>query len=280
MTTPDPALLRRLETFYDALPRFSAHAEDFGGLVLFVRDGAGWPFYARPRLDGAEPPSAADIMAARERQRELGLPEAFEWVHENSPDLLPVARSAGLAVLEAPLMVLDPAALPTTAAPGVRLLDPASATFAADTELSRAVAAVGFGTPGTAAGAAGPAERDAARVEIDAAAVDDERAAIVGGRRFTAVATVPDAGVVASGIGMRAGDVVEIAGVATLPAFRRRGLGAAVTLTLARHALDSGAGVVFLSASDMDVARVYLSVGFRRVGTACIAEPAPVTAPA
>jgi ribosomal protein S18 acetylase RimI-like enzyme len=267
-----------METFYDTLPRFTAHAEDFGGLVLFVRDGPGWPFYARPRLDGVEPPSAADVMAARSRQRDLGLPEAFEWVHETSPDLLAVARSAGLAVLEAPLMVLDPTALPAAPAPGVRLLDPAAATFVADTELSRAVAAVGFGTPGTAGGGAGAAERDKARVELEAAAVEEERQAIISGRRFTAVAELPDTGVVASGIGMRAGDVVEIAGVATLPAFRRRGLGAALTLTLARQALADGAELVFLSASSDDVARVYLSVGFRRIGTACIAEPAPVPA--
>ncbi|HTF08382.1 MAG TPA: GNAT family N-acetyltransferase [Asanoa sp.] len=279
VTTPDPALLHRLEAFYDGLPRFTAHAEEFGGLVLFVRDGAGWPFYARPRLDGDEPPSAADVLEARARQRDLGLPEAFEWVHETTPELLAVARSAGLAVLEAPLMVLDPAALPHVAAPGVRLLDPASATFGADTELSRAVAAVGFGTPGTGTGAGGAAERDATRVELDAGAVEEERRAIVAGRRFTAVAELPDAGPVASGIGMRAGDVVEIAGVATLPAFRRRGLGAALTLALARRAIDSGAGVVFLSASSLEVARVYLSVGFRRIGTACIAEPAPVAAP-
>ncbi|GIF68010.1 hypothetical protein Ais01nite_60450 [Asanoa ishikariensis] len=278
MTTPDPALLNRLETFYDALPRFTARAEDFGGLVLFVREGAGWPFYARPRLDGGDPPSAADIMAARERQRDLGLPEAFEWVHETTPDLLAVARSAGLAVLEAPLMVLDPAALPAQPAAGVRLLDPASDAFAADLELSRAVAQVGFGTPGTDRGAGGPAERDAVRVEADPGSVEGERQAIREGRRFTAVAELADAGPVASGIGMRAGDVVEIAGVATLPTFRRRGLGAALTLTLARHALDSGAGLVFLSASDNDVARVYLSVGFRRIATACIAEPAAVPA--
>ncbi|WP_239097541.1 GNAT family N-acetyltransferase [Asanoa ferruginea] len=279
MTIPDPALLHRLEAFYDGLPRFTAHAEEFGGLVLFVRDGAGWPFYARPRLGGDEPPSAADVMAARARQRELGLPEAFEWVHETTPDLLAVARSAGLAVLEAPLMVLDPAKLPDVTPPGVRLLDPASTTFAADTELSRAVAAVGFGTPGTETGAGGVAERDATRIELDAGAVEEERRAIAAGRRFTAVAELPDTGPVASGIGMRAGDVVEIAGVATLPAFRRRGLGAALTLALARQALDSGAGVVFLSASSLDVARVYLKVGFRRVGTACIAEPAAVEAP-
>ncbi|MBM0239434.1 GNAT family N-acetyltransferase, partial [Micromonospora sp. ATA32] len=105
-------LFDRLEHFYDALPRDAARPEEYGALVLFVRDGAGWPFYARPRLDATTPPSLADVTAVRERQRELGLPEAFEWVHETTPDLLPVARSAGLTVLEAPLMVLDPAALP------------------------------------------------------------------------------------------------------------------------------------------------------------------------
>ncbi len=76
---------------------------------------------------------------------------------------------------------------------------------------------------------------------------------------------------------MRTGDVVEIAGVATLPAARRRGLGAAVTAALARRALDDGADLVFLAAGSDDIARVYLRVGFRRVGTACIAEPAAVT---
>jgi len=271
-------ILQRLEHFYDALPRLSARTEEYGGLVLFVRDGPGWPFYARPILDGTTPPSAADIMAARERQRDLGMPESFEWVHETTPTLLEVARSAGLAVHEAPLMVLDPAVLPEPPDAGVRMLDPAAAGFGADTEAARAVAAVGFGTPGTAVGAPGPAERDAARVALDAAAVEEERSATLAGRRFTAVASLPGVGPAASGIGMRAGDVVEIAGVATLPTARRRGLAAAVTATLARHALDHGADLVFLSASDDDVARVYLSVGFRRVGTACIAEPAPVPA--
>jgi len=72
----------------------------------------------------------------------------------------------------------------------------------------------------------------------------------------------------------RVGDVAEVAGVATLPSARRRGLGAAITAALARHAVDSGADVVLLSAGSDDVARVYVRVGFRRIGTACIAEPA------
>ena len=77
---------------------------------------------------------------------------------------------------------------------------------------------------------------------------------------------------------MRVDDVAEIAGVATLPAARRRGVGAALTAALARRLLDAGTDLVFLSAGSEDIARVYLRAGFRRVGTACIAEPAAVTA--
>ncbi|MEE6307397.1 GNAT family N-acetyltransferase [Plantactinospora veratri] len=267
----------RLERFYDAVPRDGAHTEDFGGLVLFVRDGAGWPFYARPRLDATEPPSAADVTAVRQRQRDLGLPEAFEWVHENHPDLLPVARSAGLAVLEAPLMVLDPAALPPpeefTATP-VRILDPAAPTFAADVAARRAVAAVGFAAPGTEVGAAGPAARDTALVELPVDSLDEERTRTAAGRRISALVELPGQGAVASGMALRVDDVAEIAGIATLPTARRRGLGAAVTAALARRLLDDGTSLVFLSAGSEEIARVYLRVGFRRIGTACIAEPA------
>lgn len=267
----------RLERFYDAVPRDVALAQEYGGLVLFVREGAGWPFYARPRLDATEPPSLADVTAVRERQRELGLPEAFEWVHETTPQLLAVARSAGLNVLEAPLMVLDPAALPDPATLSdvpVRVLAADSPDFAADVAARRAVAAVAFAAAGTARGEAGPAERDAAVTGLELAALDEERVRIADGRRISALACTVTEGALASGMAMRVDDVAEIAGVATLPAARRRGLGAAVTATLARELLAAGTELVFLSAGSDEIARVYLRVGFRRVGTACIAEPA------
>ncbi|MBW4702302.1 MULTISPECIES: GNAT family N-acetyltransferase [unclassified Micromonospora] len=276
----DPAhrdLFDRLERFYDAVPRDAARAEEHGGLVLFARDGVGWPFYARPRLDATAPPSLADLHTVRERQRELGLPEAFEWVHETTPDLLATARAAGLSVLEAPLMVLDPQVIPADPATltdvPVRVLDPDAPGFALDVAARRAVAAVGFSAAGTAPGAAGPAERDAAMTELDVAALDEERAAIAAGRRLSAVAWTPDDGALASGMAMRVDDVAEVAGVATLPAARRRGLAAAVTATLARTLRAAGTDLVFLSAGSEDVARIYLRVGFRRIGTACIAEP-------
>ncbi len=272
-------VLDRLERFYDAVPRDAARVEEFDTLVLFVRDGAGWPFYARPRPGAAEATTLAEVTAVRERQRELGLPEAFEWVHEHQPSLLAVARSAGLTVLEAPLMLLEAERLPdpgTLSDVPMRVLDPEDPGFAADIALRRAVAAVGFAHGGTARGDAGPAQRDAALARLDVDALDEEAARVADGRRVSVLAGTPADGPLASGMAMRVGDVAEIAGVATLPSARRRGLGAAVTATLARELRAAGTDLVFLSAGSEDIARVYLRVGFRRVGTACIAEPAAV----
>jgi GNAT superfamily N-acetyltransferase len=297
---PDTDVFVRLERFYDALPRPYARAEDIGGLVLFIRDGEGWPYYARPRI-GADTPSAADITAVRRRQRELGVPEAFEWVHETTPDLLAVARSAGLEVLLAPLLTLDPAALvPDLPVAGatIGLLDPASDTFPQDLAASRAVAQLAFGSPANATPleeatavhienaplladalsstliteVAGPTERDAAVTELSDALVQSFRARAAAGDYLTAVATSPE-GILATGAVMRSGEVAEIAGVATLPSARGRGYASQLTASLARQALRDGAHLIFLSAGDDDVARLYTKVGFRRIGTACIAEP-------
>jgi GNAT superfamily N-acetyltransferase len=279
----DTDVFVRLERFYDAVPRPYASAEEHGNLVLFVRQGEGWPYYARPVI-GADTPSAADITAVRQRQRDLGLPEAFEWLHETTPGLLPVARSAGLDVLLAPLLVLDAAALvpdlPVTGAT-IRLLDPHSAGFGHDLAVSRAVARLGFGAPATllegalVAGVAGPRDRDAAVTELSAADLRGTRDRALSGSHLDAVVESPDDGILATGGLMRVGDVAEIAGVATLPSARNRGYASQLTATLARRALTDGARTVFLSAGDDDVARLYTKVGFRRVGTACIAGPAP-----
>lgn len=70
------------------------------------------------------------------------------------------------------------------------------------------------------------------------------------------------------------GGATEVVGVATLPAYRRRGLAAALTSALVQDALERGVELVCLSAGDGDVARVYERVGFCRVGTFVDAEPA------
>ncbi|HEU4349141.1 MAG TPA: GNAT family N-acetyltransferase [Actinoplanes sp.] len=198
-------------------------------------------------------------------------------MHETTPDLLAVARSAGLDVLLAPLMVLQKAALvPDLPIPGaeIRFLDPVSPGFAADLGATRAVGKLAFGAPVTGATPAGPRERDALPSPPEEA-VELQRRLHLSGRSTAAVVESPADGILAGGFVQRAGDVAEIAGVATLPSARRRGYASQLTAALARRALEQGADLVFLSAGDDDVARLYAKVGFRRIGTACIAEPAP-----
>ena len=92
------------------------------------------------------------------------------------------------------------------------------------------------------------------------------------GQSVLAAAFGPD-GPLAAGSCQPLGGVAEITGVGVLPNARRTGLGGAVTAALAGEALRRGVQTVFLAASDEDVARVYARLGFRRIGTAMIAEP-------
>ncbi len=265
-------LLTSIERFYDEMPRAAARAEDFGGLTLFVREGQGWPYYSRPAATGPTPTSE-DVAQVRERQRELGVPQAFEWVDEVTPQLADVATAAGLGVSRHPLLVLsDFVNVPVPAGCSLRLVDPESDTLAEDYAIVRATGQVAFGSPGTAAGSAGPAERDAMLRTPAEGETAGEREALRTGRIVRVILNDAD-GPVCVGSYQRAGDVVEIVGVGTLPTARRRGLGATVTAALTQHALDQGAEVVFMSAGDDDVARIYHRLGYRRVATACIAEP-------
>jgi ribosomal protein S18 acetylase RimI-like enzyme len=47
-----------------------------------------------------------------------------------------------------------------------------------------------------------------------------------------------------------------------------------VTARMVEHARERGAELVFLSAADDGVARMYERLGFRRIGTACFGRPA------
>ena len=262
----------RIEDYYDAVPRSASRTEEHGSLTLFVNPGPGWPYYARPRRGWPGDVEAEHVRAVRARQRELGVPEAFEWVAEVTPSLAAAARAAGLHVHEHPLLALDPAAWSAAPAPPgaeVRLVPAGEPDLAA----LRAVASLAFGEPGTAVGATGPAELPAAGAAVSGAAVRDLRERLRGGLTVLAAAYGPD-GPLAVGSHQPVGTVTEIAGVGTLPAARRRGLAAAVTSALVRDALGRGIEVVFLSAQDEAVARVYRRLGFRPLATAMIAEPA------
>lgn len=280
-------ILTRLEAFYDAVPRPGARVEDHGSLRLFVREGPGWPFYARPASTHGRVTrdiTVEDVVRTRERQRELGAPEAFEWVHELAPSLTEAAERSGLPVRLCPLLVLR-AEGPV---PVAELVDSSSGLVvevleADDDQLAsaEAVASVGFRAGiGTSTGQQGLPERDTAARGLSSDRVVGLRRVIRDGSAVRVVARGPDGPVCVGGTqhadvpeGASVVGVAEVVGVATLPAFRRQGLAAAVTSVLASEALRRGRSTVFLSAQDDDVARVYERVGFRRVGTAGLAEP-------
>ncbi|MDV5146398.1 GNAT family N-acetyltransferase [Streptomyces sp. SBC-4] len=245
-------MLNRIESYYDAVPRSSARAEAHGPLTLFVREGEGWPFYARPALGHSGDVALDAVEAVRARQRELGVPEAFEWVAETTPGLRAAVEASGLTVHEHPLMVLegDGLAVPDHEGVTVRMVD------VGDTALETAVAApyAAFGMapePGTAERIG---ERIGAGLTRLAAALDSTGDALAAGQH------------------QPVGAVSEVVGVGTVPVARRRGHGLAVTAALVADARARGAELVFLTASDADVARLYGRLGFRTVATALIAE--------
>jgi ribosomal protein S18 acetylase RimI-like enzyme len=264
-------LLDRLDVYLDAVPRPATRTEEIGGLVLFVpTTEAGWRYYARPLRGGPEP-TEDDVRRTRVRQRELRLPEEIEWVVELAPGLGAAAAAAGLRVEERPLMVLEDRGV--LAARRAATADIRLVASGDDLALIGAVPAVGFAHAGTAGGDAGEAELRAAAATRAPAGVAFERGRIAAGATVAAAAFV-DGLPVAYGAHQPVGGASEIVGVATLPAYRRRGLGAAVTAFLAEDAMRRGVETILLSAADPDVARLYASIGFRTVGRAGAASPA------
>jgi ribosomal protein S18 acetylase RimI-like enzyme len=249
--------LAAVDRYCDAVPRSAASVEEYGGLRLFVpTSDSSHPWYARP---SGPPVSPADLEAVLDRQRALALPLALEWVQGRPEGLDELAAAAGMQVVHHPLLVASSEELlPMEAQVDVRLPG-------ADLARVEAVAELGFAHPGTQVGDVG--------VEAVAPLPDDPRrlARVAGGHPHVLAAYV-DGFPVARGAMTVVDGVAEITGVTTLPAYRRQGLGSAVTAVLAEHAVRRGARLLWLSATDDAVARVYSRLGFREVGVSCIAS--------
>jgi ribosomal protein S18 acetylase RimI-like enzyme len=199
------------------------------------------------------------------------MPESIEWIEELVPGLAGAAQDAGLSVRSHPLMHLaerDFRPAPDVGGFELHLIAP-------DEDLAsfQAVATIGFGDPGTGTGSSGVEALAEVGRAVPPGMVAFVRDRLTRGLTVTAVAFrkgVP----VAVGSHQPYDGAAEVVGVATLPAFRRRGLGSAVTSRLVEDALDSGVSTIFLSAGDHSIAGVYRRLGFRHVGSAGGAEPA------
>lgn len=271
MSSP-AGLLDRIERYCAVAPLPDAPLQQVGPLEVPIGSPE-WPFPARPRPGEEGRVTPDDVRAAVALQEAAGLPAALEWLGDHCRGLAAAARSAGLVVDELPLLV---------AADPIEVLLPADVRLyvvgADDPELPRyqRLAQLAFAAPaGAVAPAAGSGPGPAG---LPATTVLRER--VAAGRTVLMVA-VDGRGPVAVGshqpLDVGGEEISEVVGVATLPRFRGRGLGAGITSALTEHARQT-ADLVFLAAGDDDVARVYERVGFARVGTSCLAER-PITEP-
>lgn len=245
-------VLARLERYYDAVPRSDAAVEVHGPLTLYVGTGA-WVYYARPTI-AARHVGGDDVRRMCDRMAEVGVPQCFEWVAETTPTMTSAVRQAGLAVAEGPLLLaVDPLAVVLPS--GVRLLIVGAEEPRLPDYL--AVARVSFGeapAPSTVDDVGHVRERIADGRTVLMVAVDRDEPMAAGSHQPVQVA----------------GEwITELVGLGTLPDYRGRGLAAAIASALAEHAA-AFCDLVFLSAGDGDVARVYERAGFARVGTACV----------
>jgi GNAT superfamily N-acetyltransferase len=274
-----PGLLDRIERYFTVAQRADAQVQTVGPLEVPIGPPE-WPHPARPRPGQEGEVTVEHVRAAVELQERCGLPAALEWLGDRCRDLAGVARSAGLLVDDLPLLVAD-IPVEVLLPPGVRLYlvgadDPRLGLYQRLAELA-------FTTPGAALAA--PAGADQGRPDVaigdpgpaDVPATEVLRERVATGRTVMMVA-VEDGQPVAVGshqpVEVDGAVISEVVGVATLPRFRGRGLGAGLTSALVEHARQT-ADLVFLSAGDDDVARVYERAGLARVGTTCVAERPP-----
>jgi GNAT superfamily N-acetyltransferase len=274
-----PRLLDRIERYFTLAPLADAQVHTVGALEVPIGSPE-WPHPARPHPGQEGAVRVEDVRAAVALQEQAGLPASLEWLGDRCRGLAGVARSAGLRVEELPLLVADvPVEVLLPAEVRLYLVgadDPRLGLYQRLAELAfsspgPAVAApvgAGRGTPDVALGDPGPAELPP---------TEALRERVASGRTVMMVA-VDDGQPVAIGshqpVDVDGAEISEVVGVATLPRFRGRGLGAGLTSALVEHARQT-ADLVFLSAGDDDVARVYERAGFARVGTTCVAERPP-----
>jgi len=266
--------LLEIERCYDVIPRVSATTEEIGPFTLFLAvEGTGWNFYARPRLGLTDDVTPDDVRRVLARQTELNLPHAIEWVHEVTPSLLPAVRAAlpSAEVAECPLLAMAGVVRDEMTTPvGVSVTRTSRTTPASppttrvltadDPDLAMALGAVNAGFGG--------------RDEVEPKDVGRRPALIESGAMIEVAAYDESGRIVGGGSAAPRGTTAELMGIATIPSARRQGYGVAVTRALVAELAGRGVTLSYMSAGSDDAASIYRSVGFERVGTACILESA------
>lgn len=225
-----------------------AAAAESGPFVLGLDPAADNPNinYASPRPGATI--TALDVERLVGAFREAGRKPRLEYVVDCAPGLEELLLAAGFTVeARHEFLTCSPGSLVDSPAAGFEVREPASRA-----ERAALVAAQG--------------EAFGGEFEVSDADVDRlERLLARGG--FAVTAATPDGTCAGGGQAVPpSGGVSEIAGIAVRRPFRRRGLGGAITATLARRIFATGADVAWLEASGDDSWRVYERIGFRPAG--------------
>lgn len=209
-----------------------------------------WLNFAVPRSTSGQPVRAQDIASLRALFRARGRRLRFEFYETLWADLGRLLERCGL-VLEGrmPLMLCSPGSFRDSSAPQVRVDD--LTAEAGDPEIAEFLATGkrGFGL-------------EAAQVEPHEIA--EQRRHLRDGVYRCAYGRVEGRMV---GVGTLAAGNDELAGIATLPAARRRGVAATISCHLVRRHFQAGNAYVWLSAGDDAARAVYEKIGFRAAGT-------------
>lgn len=274
MTAHDLALL------FDGLLDADGPRTEVGPFGLWLAKRP-WPNPVRP-VAGTHV-AASDVEAIVQAVAETGMKPDFEWVIDEHPEFTELMSDSGREVTLLPALSLDPADFTPASTPdGFELRE----LTVADDDLSivtaRVLGNLAFGAPGTDIGDVGVAERDAAVAEFLVTDKLEEIQAYTRAARekgiyvqVIAVDAANDVGAVGVASARVGEHGAEVVGVGLLPAYRRRGLAAALTSRVVEILYGRGQTQVVLTAADDDVARIYQRLGFVRFTTAA---EAPVLA--
>ncbi|MGW8949926.1 GNAT family N-acetyltransferase [Streptomyces sp. NPDC055709] len=248
MDTIDQDMGRAIQNSTRALARSSPHHRRIGPFT--VRYNPDWDIppanYAIPDPDAA--PSAADIEALITLFRELGRVPRLEFLPSTAPGAEEALLAAGFTVSNrAPLLACTPDGLRAPEpATGITVIEPST-----DAEYAAAA-----GVQHLAYGGTGEPSAGSVRWLKEAS----------GGGGVTALATADDGTPVgAGGCSVPTDGLSELAGLGVAAAFRRRGIGAAVSAFLTATAFGRGIGTVWLEPGDAAVERIYAGIGYHRV---------------
>ena len=215
-------------------------------------DASPWSNYAipdQPVTGDLTAPLAALIAVFRSRQR---LPR-FEFIEEFAPDLAPVLAAHGFVEeMRALLMVCTPATYqPAPPVADVTVIELTAAAPLTAIQEFLTVQRRGFSND-----------------EASAVTADDAQGFRQRFQTMRLFAAYADGQMVSAGcLQPTFHGVTEIAGIATLHAFRRQGIATLLTGYAVQVAFVAGLEAVFLTAGSAAAGRVYERVGFRTVGS-------------